>query len=476
MQLLEKWLTEDKVTCSETLGDMVQPINPKLALSVYLRCGDAHEKVVQCLLATGETAKVVPYCAKAGFKPNFVFILQNLVHSNPKGGAEFAAQLVKPEGGGAPLVEVPVIIDVFMQFQRLQECTAFLLEVLAGDKAEEGFLQTKLLEMNLLGGAPQVVNAILGSGMFHHFDKPRIAGLCEKYQLWQRSLELYAEPKDIKRVLSVSAPALDPAFVLSYFGTLTAETVIDILGELLKNPANEALVVRVATQFSDQLTPEELIKLFENTPSKSYNGLYYYLGAIVNSSDNKAVHYKYVVAAAHLKQFKEVERVCRDSTVYDPAAVRDFLVDAKLPDPRPLIHVCDRFGFTEELTSYLYANKLQKFVEVYVTKVRCAAPARRAGGLVAARGARMDDGRGAGGLSSRCCAPRCAVPRDVLCPAAVPPVPAAQTTPPPTHPPPPPPPTCARRWRPPRRRRWWAACWTWTRTRTSCARCWRPWA
>jgi clathrin heavy chain len=94
--------------------------------------------------------------------------------------------------------------------------------VLAGDKAEEGFLQTKVLEMNLLGGAPQVVNAILGSGMFHHFDKARVAGLCEKYQLFQRALELYAEPKDIKRVLSVAAAALDPAFVLSYFGTLTA--------------------------------------------------------------------------------------------------------------------------------------------------------------------------------------------------------------------------------------------------------------
>lgn len=111
-----------------------------------------------------------------------------------------------------------------MQFQRLQECTAFLLEVLAGDKPDEGFLQTKLLEMNLLGGAPQVVNAILGSGMFHHFDKPRIAGLCEKYQLWQRALELYSEPKDVKRVLGVAAAALDPAFVMTYFGTLTAET------------------------------------------------------------------------------------------------------------------------------------------------------------------------------------------------------------------------------------------------------------
>ena len=36
----------------------------------------------------------------------------------------------------------------------------------------------------------------------------------------------------------------------------------------------------------------ELIKLFENGPNKTYNGLYYYLGAIVNSSDNKQVHYK----------------------------------------------------------------------------------------------------------------------------------------------------------------------------------------
>ena len=163
--------------------------------------------------------------------------------------------------------------------------------------------------------------------------------------------------------MTMSAPALDPAFVLTYFGTLTAELVLDILADLLKTPANEALVVKVATQFSEQLTPEELIKLFEGSPSKSYNGLYYYLGAIVNSSENKSVHYKYIVAAANLKQFKEVERVCRDSTVYDPVAVRDFLLDAKLPDPRPLIHVCDRFGFVEELTSYLYANKLQKVRE-----------------------------------------------------------------------------------------------------------------
>jgi clathrin heavy chain len=164
--------------------------------------------------------------------------------------------------------------------------------------------------------------------MFHHFDRARIALLCEKYQLPQRALELYSDLKDIKRVLLMSAAALDPAFVMTYFGTLTAENVLEVLAELLKNPVNEALVVKAATQFSDQLGPEELIKTFE--AAKSVNGLFYYLGAIVNTSENKAVHFKYIVSAANLKQYKEVERVARDSTIYDPAAVKEFLMDAKV--------------------------------------------------------------------------------------------------------------------------------------------------
>lgn len=36
-QLLEKWLKEDKLKCSEELGDLVKQSDPTLALSVYLR-------------------------------------------------------------------------------------------------------------------------------------------------------------------------------------------------------------------------------------------------------------------------------------------------------------------------------------------------------------------------------------------------------------------------------------------------------
>jgi clathrin heavy chain len=373
VQLIERWLTEDKLTCSEALGDMVMAAgNPKLALSVYFRSGEAHDKVMQALLQAGEFAKIVPYALKFGVSTNFVFILAQLAQANPKAAEDFAKQLVRePQAlGRPPLLEIPDIVQVFMGTQKLQECTAFLLDVLSEDKAEQGFLQTKVLELNLLGGAPQVAHAILGSNMFHHFDKAKIGALCERAQLYQRALELYSEIKDIKRVLAQSQQ-LDPAFLVAFFANHSADHVLECLAEMLKNPANEALVVKVATQYSEQLTPEELIKLFET--AKMGTGLYYYLGAIVNASENKTVHYKYIVAAANLKQFKEVERVCRDSTVYEPAAVRDFLLDAKLADPRPLIYVCDRFGFVDELTSYLWNNKLAKFIEVYVQKV---APAK----------------------------------------------------------------------------------------------------
>lgn len=46
--------------------------------------------------------------------------------------------------------------------------------------------------------------------------------------------------------------------------------------------------------------------------------------------------------------------------------VKKFLMDAKLPDPRPLIHVCDRHDFIEEMTGYLYNNNMQKYIEVFM--------------------------------------------------------------------------------------------------------------
>ncbi len=49
--------------------------------------------------------------------------------------------------------------------------------------------------------------------------------------------------------------------------------------------------------------------------------------------------------------------------------------EAKLTDQLPLIIVCDRFDFVHDLVLYLYRNNLQKYIEIYVQKVRLNAEA-----------------------------------------------------------------------------------------------------
>ncbi len=55
-----------------------------------------------------------------------------------------------------------------------------------------------------------------------------------------------------------------------------------------------------------------------------------------------AVRCRYIEAAARTGQLKEVERVTRESAFYPPERTKAFLMEAKLPDARPLINVCDR--------------------------------------------------------------------------------------------------------------------------------------
>ena len=48
----------------------------------------------------------------------------------------------------------------------------------------------------------------------------------------------------------------------------------------------------------------------------------------------------------------------------------NFFQEAKLTDQLPLIIVCDQYDFVHDLVLYLYRNNLQKYIEIYVQKVR----------------------------------------------------------------------------------------------------------
>lgn len=362
-QLLEKWLKEDKLECSEELGDLVKAADPTLALSVYLRA-NVPNKVIQCFAETGQFQKIVLYAKKVGYTPDYIFLLRNIMRINPEQGLQFSQMLVQDD---EPLADLNQIVDVFMEFNLIQQCTSFLLDALKNNRPSEGPLQTRLLEMNLMS-APQVADAILGNQMFTHYDRAHVAQLCEKAGLLQRALEHYTDLYDIKRAV-VHTHLLNPEWLVTYFGSLSVEDSLECLKAMLQANIRQNLqvCVQIASKYHEQLSTNALTDIFESF--KSYEGLFYFLGSIVNFSQDADVHFKYIQAACKTGQIKEVERICRESNCYDPERVKNFLKEAKLTDQLPLIIVCDRFDFVHDLVLYLYRNNLQKYIEIYVQKV-----------------------------------------------------------------------------------------------------------
>lgn len=380
MNLLEKWMKEDKLHCSERLGDLVRPHDINAALQIYLKA-NVPQKVVAGFAETGQFDKIIPYSNQAGYQPDYVQLLQHMVRVNPEKGAEFATALANNEGGS--LVDISRVVDIFQSQGMIQQATAFLLDALKDNKPEQGQLQTRLLEMNLMN-APQVADAILGNEMFSHFDKQRIATLCEQAGLSQKALELYEDPEAVKRVVVniAGTPNFNLDWLTGFFGKLSVEQSLDCLDAMMKHNIRQNLqaVVTVATKYSDLLGAVRIIDLFEKY--KTSEGLFYYLGSIVNLSEEPDVVFKYIEAATKMGQLNEVERICRDNNVYNAEKVKNFLKEAKLQEQLPLIIVCDRFNFVHDLVLYLYQNQQFQSIETYVQRVNPSRTPAVIGGLL----------------------------------------------------------------------------------------------
>merc|ERR1719456_1194945 len=293
-------------------------------------------------------------------------LLNNMVSVNSEAAVNFAKNLLDTEAGTGPLIDINQVVKVFMDQNRLQETTSILLEALKANRPDQGHLQTQLLVMNLQQ-APKVAEAILQMNMFTHYDKVKVGQLCEKAGLTQWALENYQDIGDLKRCM-MQSHQMTPEFLTQFFGRLPPEVGLECLYDLLRhNRQNLQMVVQVAIKYHEQIGAGKLVEMFESVGSQE--GVFYFLGAILSSSTDPEVHFKYIQAASRVGNMQEVERVCRESTIYDPEKVKEFLKEAKLPDPRPLIYVCDLHNYVAELSEYLYKNSLMKYIEIYVVKV-----------------------------------------------------------------------------------------------------------
>jgi len=233
----------------------------------------------------GEYDKIVPYSTSVGFKIDYSTMLSQFLFNNPQGALDLAKGLVNAEGG--PLVDIQSTVEAFFSSNRVQETTAFLLE--------------ELLKLLMPLCRPLFLPTTI------------VRKLCEKAGMWQRAAEHYTDINDIKRFCK-NSHQMAPEFVVEYFGKLNREQIISLLKDMLsRGPANVQVCVEVAKKYNEELGAKELFAVFEQ--NKAIEGLYYFLGAIVNFSEDPVVHFKYIQASGQLGQFKEAERVCRDSNI-----------------------------------------------------------------------------------------------------------------------------------------------------------------
>ena len=367
VNLVEQWLRDDKLDCSEELGDMLQQAGQTtIASSVYYR-GGCHAKVIGSLAATGQEGKIAEYCKKTGYTPDWNSLTQSLMQTNPEAAMKISS-IATQMGGTAPSVDITGVVENLISRGQIQQASQMLLEHLTNrpDNAEAGPLQTRLLEINLMS-APTVAEAILKRDIFHHFDKVKIANLCERAQLYPYALLNYQNINDRKRVIG---NPIDPEWLANeFFSTIDPEDALELLRQMLRvNPRqNLRSVITICTKFTKQLTPKACIELFESF--RTNDGLFHYLASIVNDSEEKEVWNKYIEAAVRIGNMPELQRVVKDSDKYDPEYVKNFLKEAKLMDQLPLIIVCDRFDFVEDMISYLFKGDMLQHIEAYVTRV-----------------------------------------------------------------------------------------------------------
>ena len=380
LNFVEDWLNNNKLECSEALGDLIKPFSNELALKVY-RQGTGQgssSKIVQSMMEAGQLNDALKFANESGIKPDYIGMIRSACSSSPESALTLAKQICNKNNMQVP---VHAVAEIFLQFNRVQELTAFLVETMRDNRPEDAALQTKVLELNLMA-APHVAETIFQMNIWTQFNKQKIALLCEQKALVQRALENYTDIKDIRRCILNTNPAnINKEWLGEYLTRIQSDWTLQLMQDLLRQSRqNLSMVVQIAIANHTKLGTENCIKVFDGV--SAYEGIYYFLGAALKDTEDPELYFKYIEAAAKCNQTRDVERIIRESKNYDPVRVKDFLKEIKLADPKPLIYLCDMHGFVDELTKYLWKNGYSKFIEIYIFKVNPAASPTVLGTLI----------------------------------------------------------------------------------------------
>ena len=96
------------------------------------------------LAGKGDFNELMAYSGQAGYKPDYLYLMQRLMMDNPEAAVNLAKMIAKQPG---PPMDLNTLADLFLQRNAVREATAFLLDVLQENKPEHDKLQTKVIHL-----------------------------------------------------------------------------------------------------------------------------------------------------------------------------------------------------------------------------------------------------------------------------------------------------------------------------------------
>jgi hypothetical protein len=105
--------------------------------------------------AQAHLSNILEYSKRVNFTPEMPLLIAQLIRVNPDRAKDLALILIRHPDG--PKIDIETVVNTFMVANDVKNTTHILLEYLKprGHREEDGPLQTKLLEINLLT-TPQV--------------------------------------------------------------------------------------------------------------------------------------------------------------------------------------------------------------------------------------------------------------------------------------------------------------------------------
>mmetsp|Transcript_8561 Transcript_8561/g.28208 ORF Transcript_8561/g.28208 Transcript_8561/m.28208 type:complete len:444 (-) Transcript_8561:129-1460(-) len=141
--LLQKWISEEKLECTQELGDLIKTVDAELALKTYLRA-TARAKVIECLVQARQLNHVIAYCQTTNHQPDWSLLVANIVRVDPEEALAFARKLTTADGVS---IDFDAVADAFIQHNCMQQATSFLLEAVRSNRADKALLRARLFEI-----------------------------------------------------------------------------------------------------------------------------------------------------------------------------------------------------------------------------------------------------------------------------------------------------------------------------------------